>query len=178
MRILLPLKLIVFLLYSTFINAQKTNTDQIEWSDSQLKFEHFKAKAKSSDGIKGEMSSKISWITKQYPGEAPEYIIYNLMIPSLSWVSMQHEELLREYQFIFNISEIYARKIRKDVLELNKKKVIDKETYKATILKHINTLHKEKRKFDGVLYNQPDFYKILNKQYQDSLKMYQQYSLK
>ena len=178
MRILLPLQLIVFLLYSTFINAQQTNTDQLEWSDSQLTFEHFKAKPKTTKGIKGEFSTKISWVIQQYPGEVPDYIIHNKMIPSLSWVSMKHDELLKEYQFIFNISEIYTRKIRKDVLELKKKKVIDKEKYKTVILKHINTLNKEKRRFDGVLYNQPDLYKILNKQYQDSLKLYQQYSLK
>jgi len=170
--------ILVFIFLTPFLIAQNNTNDQLEWSESQLTFDHFKAKPKTTIGIKGEFSSKISWVIKQYPGEIPEYTIYNKMVPSLSWVSMKHNELLKEYQFLFNISELYTRKIRKDILELNKKKVIDKEKYKSVIIKHISTQSKEMKRYDGVLYNQPDLYKILNKQYQDSLKLYQQYSLK
>ena len=168
----------VFLFLTPLLIAQNNLDDQLEWSDSQLTFSHFKAKPKTTKGIKGEFSTKIFWTIRQYPGEVPEYTVYNKMVPSLSWLSMKHNELLQEYQFLFNISELYTRKIRKEISELNKNKIIDKETYKSTIIKYINTQSKEKKRYEGVLYNQPDLYKILNKQYQDSLKLYQSYALK
>lgn len=170
--------ILVFLLFSSFIYAQNNTVETIDWQNpNQLNFDHFKGKPIKSKGVKGEFSTKISWVIKQYPGEVPNYTVYNRMIPSTSWLSMKHKELLQEYQFLFNISELYTRKIRKEILELNKKNIIDKEIYKASILKLISIQSKEKKKFEGVLFNQPDLYKHLNEKYQDSLKIYQKYTL-
>lgn len=174
---ILSIFFILFSLNSVVFGQLKTNQDYIDWSETPLTFNYFKVNKLKTKDIKGDFSTKISWTISQYPGEVPQYKVYNKMNPSLSWMSMHHKELLKEYQFLFDLSELYTRKIRKEISELNQKKVIDKEVYKAVILKHISKLNKQKKKYDGVIYNQPDLYKILNTQYQDSLKIYKQYAL-
>jgi len=159
------------------INVHQNNSTIKDWSESKLTFDDFKATPKSKTGIKGEFSTKISWTVAEQEGALPIYKMYNKMDSSKSWMNKKHDELLKEYQFCWDLGELYTRKIRKDIELLNKNKVHDKEKYKATITKHVLNYRKQRAKYDGVLYNQPDLYKIINKQYQDSLNLYKGYKI-
>ncbi|RLZ09165.1 hypothetical protein [Faecalibacter macacae] len=156
---------------------QNKNDGLIDWSENRkLTFSDFKAKPKTSKGVEGELSTKITWTVREETGKLPEYKIYNKMNPYESWVSIKHEELLKEYQFLWNLSELYTRKTRKEIEALKFKKVKNKEQYKSIIVKNVQKFQTERQKFKGTLHNQPDLYKILNNQYQDSLKIYSKYA--
>ena len=89
---------------------------------------------------------------------------------------MQHAEILKEMQLQFDLSELYARKIRKDFKDLQAKKVMDKDSYRAKFLSGSKNFQKKLKSIGGVSLNQPDLYKLLNNQIQDSLVIYQNYS--
>jgi len=87
-----------------------------------------------------------------------------------------HAEILKEMQLQFDLSELYARKIRKDFKDLQAKKVMNKDSYRAKFLLGSKNFQKKLKSIAGVSLNQPDLYKLLNKQIQDSLVIYQNYS--
>lgn len=163
--------------YNNPVNNLQNNPNDptINWSEKKLTFNDFKGKPKTTKGVEGELATKITWTIAEETGKTPVYTIYNKMVQNQSWMSIQHEELLKEYQFIWNLSELYTRKIRKEVESLYQKKTTNKEVYKAVITKNVTIFHKERMKLKGTLQNQPDLYKILDQKYQDSLKIYQKY---
>lgn len=108
-------------------------------------------------------------------GEIPQLKVFNRFDESNSWVSFKHEGILQEMQLQFDLSELYARKLRKDFKDLQAKKVMDKESYRSKFIFESNTFQKRLRKIAGVSLNQPGLYKLLNKQIQDSLVIYQSY---
>ena len=151
---------------------------KIEWSENyKLKFEDFKGKKKITNKPTGEIKIDISWNSKQYEGEVPTYIIQNKFDCENSWISMNHIELIKEYQFLWNLQELYVRKARKIVDELNKKKVLNTIEYENVIRKQISILQNQKNRYNGVLQNQPDLYRIVEKKYKDSLQLYKDYKL-
>lgn len=148
----------------------------IEWKENYtLKFVDFKAKAKKTPKPQGELAIKASWTISETDGTPPVYKIYNRFDPNSSWMSINHNELLKEYQFIWNLHELYIRKARKEVSNLNKKKVFDYTIYDKAIRKNITQFQKQRMKYDGVIQNQKDLYNIVNKKYLDSLNMYKEY---
>lgn len=161
--------------FTNSIDQTPKKETSIDWSEKKLTFNDFKGKSKSSKGVQGELAAKISWTITEETGQLPIYKVYNKMDPNQSWMSVKHDELLKEYQFIWNLSELYTRKIRKNIEELNRRKSKDKEAYRKVISKQVAYFQKERNRYYGVLQNQPDMYKMLDKQYQDSLKQYNKY---
>lgn len=174
------ISIITISLLSILSNNVKLNENPSvkNWSENGLKFEDFLAPPKSKSGIKGEFHTKISWTIAEREGSVPIYKIYNQMDRSKSWINKKHDELLKEYQFTWDMAELYTRKIRKEIENFNKKKVVDKEQYKTLITSYVSKYNKQRVRYEGTLYNQPDLYRIVNKQYQDSLKLYDKYALK
>lgn len=169
----LAFTIISFFSYPVSGNYQQN--DLIDWSEKKLTFDDFKGKGKISKKPEGEFSSKISWTILEESGKTPVYKIYNKMDRSQSWLSIKHNELLKEYQFLWNLSELYTRKIRKDIEKLNQNKVTDKVIYKGAITKQVQNFYKQRAKYVGVVQNQPDLFKIIDKQYNDSLLIYNKY---
>lgn len=170
---------LAFILISSIPNfTSSINTQEnifLDWSDKKLTFEDFRGKGKISKKPEGELSSKIVWTITEETGKLPIYKLYNRMDRSQSWMSIKHNELLKEYQFLWNLSELYTRKIRKDIETLNHKKVKDKAIYKNAITIQVNNFYKERARYAGILQNQPDLYKIIDKQYTDSLVLFNKY---
>jgi len=173
-------KIVRVLLLSIFPFYAFTNyVSVIEWNKGKLTYDDFKAPPKSSkDVVKGEFVGHIKWSFNMTNDRIPKYKIYNNMSAKDSWLSVKHEGLLKEYQFMWDVQELYARKMRKASQKLTQQKEQDIEVYRKNFKKLFHQLQKERNKYNGVIIDQPDFYEILNKQYQDSLKMYDQYKLK
>ena len=112
------------------------------------------------------MDSKLGWQIAETDGEIPQLRVFNRFDETNSWVSMKHEGILKEMQLQFDISELYARKIRKDFSDLQSKKVMDKESYKTKFANGTRNFQKRLRSLSGVTLNQPDLYKLINKQIQ------------
>ena len=89
---------------------------------------------------------------------------------------MKHTGILNEMQLQFDLSELYARKIRKEFEILKTKKVTDKDSYRSKFTLGSKNFQKRLKSIAGVSLNQPDLYKLLNKQIQDSLIIYKAYA--
>ncbi|WP_312356574.1 hypothetical protein [Empedobacter sp.] len=142
----------------------------------KLNYENFKKKPIQTKVSQGFLDSKLGWQIAESTGELPELWVTNKFDESNSWLSMQHTEILKEMQLQFDLSELYARKIRKDFKDLQAKKVMNKDSYRAKFLLGSKNFQKKLKSIAGVSLNQPDLYKLLNKQIQDSLVIYQNYS--
>lgn len=153
----------------------KVDEHLIDWSEKKITFNDFKGKGKPSKTPEGEFASKISWTITEETGKLPVYKVYNRMDPTKSWMSINHDELLKEYQFVWNLQELYTRKARKDIEELQRRKSKDKDAYRKVITKHVAYFQKERLKYKGILQNQPDLYSMLEKKYKDSIQQFSKY---
>ncbi|WP_413533641.1 hypothetical protein [Empedobacter brevis] len=140
-----------------------------------MNYENFKKKPTQTKTPQGFLDSKLGWQIAEIDGEIPELKVFNKFDENNSWISMKHAGILNEMQLQFDLSELYARKIRKDFENLRTQKVVNKEAYKAKFTSGSNNFQKRLRSIAGVSLNQPDLYKLLNKQIQDSLVIYQAY---
>ena len=166
-----------FILISFFTYHSLQAQSVIEWKkDVKLNYENFKKKPIQTKVPQGFLDSKLGWQIAESTGELPELWVTNKFDESNSWLSMQHTEILKEMQLQFDLSELYARKIRKDFKDLQAKKVMNKDSYRAKFLLGSKNFQKKLKSIAGVSLNQPDLYKLLNKQIQDSLVIYQNYS--
>ena len=156
----------------------KKDRRTIEWNEGDLSFTDFKGESTyTGEKVKGEFAGLIKWSYSVTNDDVPKYTIRNKMDTRKSWISAESEELLSEYQFMWNLQELYARKMRKAAEELNMNNEHDTKVYRDTFHQYIKQLQDDKRRYTGMIYNQPDFKKILNKQYMDSLQIYDQYKL-
>ncbi len=170
-------KSIFFFIITLFCYHSLQAQSVIEWKkDVKLNYENFKKKPIQTKVPQGFLDSKLGWQIAESTGELPELWVTNKFDESNSWLSMQHTEILKEMQLQFDLSELYARKIRKDFKDLQAKKVMNKDSYRAKFLLGSKNFQKKLKSIAGVSLNQPDLYKLLNKQIQDSLVIYQNYS--
>ncbi len=157
----------------------KQNSDYLNWEPNRhLSFSDFKGTAPSNISSKSAVNSSISisYQISQIPGKTPEVIIFNKFDRSGSWIKLKTREILDLQQIHFDYSELYARKIRKEIMVLKHKKVTEKEKYIYTITKFANRLNKLKNKENALLYDQPHLIKIMKKDVSDSLKLYADYT--
>src|SRR5690606_38229606 len=114
------------------------NPDYLEWSkDHSLSFADFKGKApKSMTSEKSvNLTTVISYETQQSQGQVPKVSILNLVDRNASWIKVKNPEILKIQQIKFDYSELYARKIRKEMANMNKKGIKDRQKYIDVISK-------------------------------------------
>lgn len=169
--------MIRYLLAACFaVSTFSIEPDYLEWSDKPLEFTDFKASAPKGSGSKVNLSTMISFQTKVIQGTPPEITIYNRMDRNSSWISIKNEAVLKIQQIHFNTSELYARKIRKEMKRMHNAKVLDKEKYTSVIREYTNQLHKMQKSKKVLLEDQPHLINLWDKQINDSLKMYQDFA--
>lgn len=152
------------------------NPDYLEWSTTPLKFSDFKGTPPKNSASPVNLSTMISFQTKQVKGSPPEITIYNRMDRNASWINSKKEAILKIQQIHFNTSELYARKIRKEMKKMNEKKVLEKDKYTAAIKKHTSTLHKIQKSKKVLLEDQPNLINLWDKQIKDSLNLFKAYA--
>lgn len=165
--------IISFILSLSYVHSQSI----IDWNKNErLKYENFKKKPFQTKVPQGFLDSKLAWQIAEMDGEIPKVIVFNRFDEKNSWISMKHAGILKEMQLQFDLSELYARKIRKEFELLQAKKVMNKSSYRSKFLLISNNYQKRLKTIAGVSINQPDIYQLLNKQIQDSLFIYKSYS--
>lgn len=150
-------------------------TSIVNWSTKKLEYRNFKKKGPTVKIPQGTIACRLSWKLISESGKPATFKVINVMDESQSWLSIKHAEVLKELQFQFDYTELYARKIRKETDALKKKGIKSNDEYKVVFNKQIALLQRNQTKLLGVIQNQPDIYKRLNDQLQDSLKLYDQY---
>lgn len=174
-RIHLMLPLLAFMgLGLSFLNP-----DYLEWSkDRTLTFADFKGKAPKSVGSAKSvnLTTVISYETQQVKGQVPKVFISNLIDRNSSWITVKKPEVLQLQQIKFDYSELYARKIRKEVAEMNKKGIKDRQKYIDVITKIAKASEVRQRNNNILMEDQPHLIKIMQKDVQDSLNIYKIYA--
>lgn len=165
--------IISFILSLSYVHSQSI----IDWNKNErLKYENFKMKPFQTKIPQGFLASKLGWQIAETKGKNPDLKVYNRFDENNSWISMKHKEILKDMQLQFDLSELYARKIRKEFEILQNKKITDKKSYSSKFALQTNNFQKRLKSIAGVTLNQPDLYNLLNKQVQDSLLIYKSYS--
>lgn len=77
-----------------------------------------------------------------------KYDVYALFDKTKSWALERSPQLLKHEQLHFDIAELYARKIRKKILQLSGNKKNDLKTYNREIKKLLNESNEFDRLYD------------------------------
>lgn len=154
------------------------NQDLLEWSESKkLSFADFKGKipAGAAKAQKVNMTTIIAYEIREEKGKAPQMKIMNFVDRGASWTTVKKPEILQIQQIKFDYSELYARKIRKKMLDMNKKNIKEKQKYLDEIGKMVRISEKRQRESSSLLNDQPHLIKIMQKDISDSLNLYKNF---
>ncbi len=154
------------------------NTDYLEWSNERaLTFADFKGSVPKNTNAKNtvNLTTLLSYETKQTQGQVPKITILNLIDRNSSWIKVKKQEILDIQQVKFDYSELYARKIRKEMASMNKKGIKEKEKYIQVITKYAQAFEKKQRLNNVLLDDQPHLIKIMKKDVSDSLNLFREY---
>lgn len=162
-----------------FFSFSFLNPDYLEWStERELTFADFKAKVPKNapPGTVVNLSTVISYETQQEKGKVPKITILNLIDRNASWMKVKKPEILAIQQIKFDYAELYARKIRKEMADMNKKGIKDKQKYLEVIAKIARNSEKRQKQNNILLEDQPHLIKIMKKDIGDSLNFYKAYA--
>jgi len=149
-----------FLAYSIFILdcrptfCQVTNESiGICWSnDKKLKWSDFRFILDSlwtSGKTKAACASRIEHFLSREKNGPPNFQISNIFDKSQSWTSDTTKTLLLSHeQLHFDVSELFARKMRKGIQELRTKKITDRNQYEALISQTLRELNNYQDEYD------------------------------
>lgn len=154
------------------------DNDYLDWSPERpLSFSDFKGAVPKDAASKSAVNTAVSlsYQISQIPGKVPEVIIFNRFDRNASWIKLKTREVLDLQQIHFDYSELYARKIRKEINTMNGKGIVEKQKYTDVITQVAGKLSKMRNKNNAVLYDQPHLIKIMKKDISDSLRLYADY---
>lgn len=142
--------LVGLLIQAAVLQAQiaTSNHDLIEWNEYyKLRPEDFKGEP-GEDAI-GDAGTAVQIKAKPYTvGKKIMYDVYALFNKRKSWLNEQSAELLAHEQLHFDLAELYARKIRKKISELNSRNVQDVKVYNNAITELLNESNRADMLYD------------------------------
>lgn len=169
---------VLFLIFIGF-TLSFIKPDYLEWnSTNKLSYSDFKAPVPK--GVKNSLAvsltTVISYECRQEKVKVPQMKILNLVDRNSSWIKVKKQGVLDLQQIKFDYSELYARKIRKEMKKMNQKKILDKNKYINTITKMAAESEKKQRSNHIMMEEQPHLIKILQKDIRDSLAVYKEFA--
>jgi hypothetical protein len=120
----------------------------LEWNEFyELTWSDFEG-TRTSDAI-GDAGTVVRIEAKPFRnGSKIHYRVTALFIRSKSWVSDPSNSLLKHERLHFDLAELYARKIRKRVDELNRQNVKSIKVYNAAVKELLEESNIEDRRYD------------------------------
>jgi hypothetical protein len=116
-----------------FPSAAQDGNNLLEWNEFyDLSWEDFQAKP--ADGTFGDAGTAVQIKAKPYMvGSKVHYDVLAYFDRGRSWSRDRSDALLRHEQLHFHLAELYARKIRKKIADLDKAGTNDVDVYNAAI---------------------------------------------
>ncbi|MBT1701841.1 DUF922 domain-containing protein [Chryseosolibacter indicus] len=144
--------LVLFLLFVNncfcFSQSSEGRSNLLEWNEYyELTWEDFKGKR--ADEAKGDAGTAV--IIKAKPYYVKNKVRYDVIAyfdRNKSWATDKSLSLLAHEKLHFDIAELYARRIRKQIEELEKKNVNDIKTYNAAINLLLEESNEVDQKYD------------------------------
>ncbi len=109
------------------------DTDKIFWDvNKKLKWSDFQGAPPKNSGFVKAMTAYQILIKSaaRYEDETPYYDVKNVFVKSDSWTKTSSEKTLVHEQLHFDISEVYARKVRKAFEKLYQDSITDTSIYR------------------------------------------------
>jgi predicted secreted Zn-dependent protease len=151
--------------------------DLLEWNEFyKLGWEDFQGKP--GEGSAGDAGTAVRIKASPYRvNKKIKYDVYAYFNRAKSWSNERSDALLSHEQIHFDIAEVYARKIRKKISELEKRNVNDIKVYNAEITKLLEESNEVDQLYDietlhGVLTRKQEIWK---KNIEEELKSLERY---
>lgn len=167
-----------FLLLFAFFSLAFIKPDYLEWSSTKkISYSDFKATPpKNRPAATAEIKTVISYQIQQEKGKVPKMTIINTFDRNASWIQRKNQGVLDLQQIKFDYSELYTRKIRKEMIAMNQKGIKSKEAYINVITKYSNQYERSVRRKNISLDDQPHLIKLAQKNVRDSLQLYHKFT--
>ena len=123
---------------------------EIRWnSDSQLDWKDFKAKAQKNRGMAAETYTNTK-MSMSYENGKFYWNVDCYFDPKFSWVipEKKSEDLLKHEHLHFDIAELNARQIRRDLEALDLKSIDDSKKIQTTFQKGLDDLARMQKQYD------------------------------
>lgn len=146
-----------FVGFITLLSFSFVKDDFILWQENKkLKIQDFKAENKDTIKVnRQQFLGAISAIRIEYSSfqrnknSVPEFNIKTYFDPNESWMLLKNDYVLQHEQIHFDLTELYARKMRKSVESLRQKNVTNISIYRKKI-QHWNIMkEKASNQFDA-----------------------------
>jgi hypothetical protein len=120
----------------------------IEWNPFySLKWDDFQGKP--GEDAAGDAGTSVQIKAKPYTvGNKVEYDVYVLFNREKSWSRDQSAQLLEHEQLHFDLAEVFARKIRKKIQELEDQHISDIKAYNKAIRRLLEESNEADRQYD------------------------------
>ncbi len=157
----------------SFINPP----DRIEWSASRsLSWSDYVKKSTSFNNSKAlaMTATSIEYTVYEKSNTPPVYVFKNYFEKKHSWTITARKDVLKHEQLHFDISELYARKMRKEMKLLNQQKEKDNRKYQKKFNELNNDMIANQKRYDKEThYNIGDGITLSDKQqfWIDSIKL-------
>lgn len=130
-----------FVGFITLLSFSFVKDNFILWQENKkLKIQDFRADNKDTVKVnRQQFLGAISAIRIEYSSfqrnknSVPEFSIKTYFDPNESWMLLKNDYVLQHEQIHFDLTELYARKMRKSVESLQQKKVSNLEIYKKKL---------------------------------------------
>ncbi len=113
-KILTYLFLPILLLFSAFTHQ---NTSEILWGQRLIQWDDFKGRPEMRGKYVASLSSSIQVAGRFVNRDSVVYEVKASMNTQKSWVAIKSDTLLQHERCHFDITEMYARKLRKEMLK-------------------------------------------------------------
>ena len=146
-----------FVGFITLLSFSFVKDDFILWQENKkLKIQDFKAENKDTIKVnRQQFLGAISAIRIEYSSfqrnknSVPDFSIKTYFDPNESWMLLKNDYVLQHEQIHFDLTELYARKMRKSVESLRQKNVTNISIYRKKI-QHWNVMkEKASNQFDA-----------------------------
>ena len=146
-----------FICFISLMNFSFVKDDFILWQENKkLKIQDFKADNKDTIKVnRQQFLGAISAIRIEYSSfqrnknSVPNFSIKTYFDPNESWMLLKNDYVLQHEQIHFDLTELYARKMRKSVESLRQKNVTNISIYRKKI-QHWNVMkEKASNQFDA-----------------------------
>lgn len=146
-----------FVGFITLLSFSFVKDDFILWQENKkLKIQDFKAENKDTVKVnQQQFLGAISAIRIEYSSfqrnknSVPDFSIKTYFDPNESWMLLKNDYVLQHEQIHFDLTELYARKMRKSVESLRQKNITNISIYRKKI-QHWNVMkEKASNQFDA-----------------------------
>ena len=146
-----------FICFISLMNFSFVKDEFILWQENKkLKIQDFKADNKDTIKVnRQQFLGAISAIRIEYSSfqrnknSVPDFSIKTYFDPNESWMLLKNDYVLQHEQIHFDLTELYARKMRKSVESLRQKNVTNISIYRKKIQRWNAMKEKASNQFDA-----------------------------